>query len=71
LHIIIPTTKSSAGAKAAGLGNFYPMMIQDCYPAEMQPFCFGFKKWNQNVYSYNKNFVLTIEERQKIGSLER
>jgi hypothetical protein len=30
------SNNSSAGAKAAGLGTFIPMMIQDCYPAEMQ-----------------------------------
>ena len=34
--IIIPTTASSPGAKAAGLGAFIPMMIKDCYPAQMQ-----------------------------------
>lgn len=67
--IIIPTTKSSAGAKAAGLGTFIPMMIQDCYPAEMQLlFALGLKEMQSKcTEQYNKNFVsLTVEERQKI-----
>jgi hypothetical protein len=67
--IIIPTTKSSAGAKAAGLGTFIPMMIQDCYPAEMQLlFASGLKEMEAKCIStFNKSFVsLTIEERQKI-----
>ena len=34
--IILPTTKSSLGAKAAGVGVFIPMMIRDCYPVAMQ-----------------------------------
>ncbi len=67
--IIIPTTKSSAGAKAAGLGTFIPMMIQDCYPAEIQlHFASGLKEMESKcTEQYNKNFVsLTVEERQKI-----
>ena len=40
--IIIPTTASSPGAKAAGLGAFIPMMIKDCYPAQMQEIFFFF-----------------------------
>jgi hypothetical protein len=67
--IIIPTTKSSAGAKAAGLGSFIPMMIQDCYPAEMQLlFASGLKEMESKcTEQYSKNFVsLTVEERQKI-----
>lgn len=67
--IIIPTTKSSAGAKAAGVGTFIPMMIQDCYPAEMQLlFASGLKEMEAKCTErYNKNFVsLTVEERQKI-----
>jgi hypothetical protein len=67
--IIIPTTKSSAGAKAAGLGTFIPMMIQDCYPAEMQLlFASGLKEMETKCLStFNKSFVsLTTKERQKI-----
>jgi hypothetical protein len=67
--IIIPTTKSSAGAKAAGLGTFIPMMIQDCYPAQMQLFfASGLKEMESKCMStYDKSFLsLTVDERQKI-----
>ena len=67
--IILPTTKSSAGAKAAGVGVFIPMMVRDCYPAEMQLiFASGLKEMEEKcMTTYNKNFLsLTIEERQRI-----
>lgn len=67
--IIIPTTKSSAGAKAAGLGIFIPMIIRDCYPADMQVlFASGLKDMESKcITTFNKNFLsLTVEERHKI-----
>lgn len=67
--IIIPTTASSAGAKAAGLGTFIPMMIKDCYPADMQVlFAAGLKEMDSKcITTFNKNFLsLSVEERQKI-----
>lgn len=67
--IIIPTTASSAGAKAAGVGTFIPMMIKDCYPADLQNiFAAGMTDMESKCLKmYNKNFMaLTIEERQKI-----
>jgi hypothetical protein len=67
--IIIPTTASSAGAKAAGLGAFIPMMIRDCYPAKMQEiFALGMKDMQVKcLKNFNKDFLsMSIEERQKI-----
>lgn len=70
--IIIPTTKSSEGAKAAGLGAFIPMMIKDCYPAETQEiFASGLKAMQAKCSKdFNKDFLtMTIEERQKLMEL--
>ena len=67
--IIVPTTKSSAGAKAAGLGKFIPMMIQDCYPKEMQTsFANGFKALqDKSMKDFGKSYVaLTAAERTKL-----
>jgi hypothetical protein len=67
--IIIPTTASSAGAKAAGLGAFIPMMIRDCYPAQMQQmFASGMKDMQAQCFKdFNKDFLtMTVEERQKL-----
>jgi len=67
--IIVPTTKSSAGAKAAGLGKFIPMMMKDCYPAEMQTsFANGFKDLQAKATKdFGKNYLaLTVPERTKL-----
>lgn len=67
--IIIPTTKSSAGAKAAGLGKFIPMMLRDCYPATMQrAFADGLKDMEaKSLRDFNKEFLaLTVAERTKL-----
>lgn len=67
--IIIPTTASSPGAKAAGVGAFIPMMIGDCYPAEMQKmFADGMKDMQAKCFkNFNKDFMtMSIEERQKL-----
>ncbi|WP_310381142.1 gluconate 2-dehydrogenase subunit 3 family protein [Flavobacterium sp.] len=69
--IIIPTTASSPGAKAAGLGPFIPMMIRDCYPENMQEiFATGLKAMQDKcVKDFNKDFLnMSVAERQKLMS---
>lgn len=66
--VIIPTTKSSPGAKVAGVGKFIPMMINDCYTAKQQSgFMKGFGEFETLVkQKYKRNFVaLTLPERNK------
>jgi len=68
-NIIVPTTKSSPGAKAAGLGKFIPMMMQDCYPAKMQTsFANGFKALqDKSTSDFGKKYMdLTVAERTKL-----
>ena len=68
-EIILPTTPSSQGAKAAGMGEFIPMMIKECYPAETQKiFANGLTEMdNKCKKEYNKNFLsLTTAEKNKI-----
>jgi hypothetical protein len=57
--IIIPTTSSSPGAKAAGLGSFIPMMVRDCYPANLQLlFASGLKEMLAKCQKdFNKDFL--------------
>ncbi|MCX2572975.1 gluconate 2-dehydrogenase subunit 3 family protein [Pedobacter sandarakinus] len=67
--IIVPTTKSSGGAKAAGLGKFIPMMIKDCYPAQMQTsFANGFKQLqDKSMKDFGKNYLaLSAAEKTKL-----
>ncbi len=67
--VIIPTTKSSPGAKAAGVGKFIPMMINDCYPAKQQlSFYNGLKEFESRVQKkYGKSFALIpLAERKKM-----
>ena len=67
--IIIPTTASSQGAKAAGLGAFIPMMVRDCYPANLQQlFASGMKDMLAKCQKdFNKEFMqLNTEERHKL-----
>jgi hypothetical protein len=63
-EIIIPTTSACAGAKAAGLGTFIPMMIQDCYPANLQEmFTAGLKSMDEKCFSkFGKTFVTASEQ---------
>ncbi|WP_443938068.1 gluconate 2-dehydrogenase subunit 3 family protein [Pedobacter sp. MW01-1-1] len=68
-EVIVPTTTSSKGAKAAGLGPFIPMMIRDCYPAKMQEsFALGLKAFDAKVKKeYTKSFIaLTPAQRIKV-----
>lgn len=72
--IIIPTTPSSAGAKAAGLGTFIPKILNDCYPSDLQNiFASGLKDMETRCMTlFNKNFMLaTIEERQQLMTILR
>jgi hypothetical protein len=66
---IIPDTKDVPGAKAARLGPFIVMMIQDCYTSDMQEhFASGLKKIEEVSQSqFNKSFKsLTLKERESI-----
>ncbi|MBC7418724.1 MAG: gluconate 2-dehydrogenase subunit 3 family protein [Pedobacter sp.] len=68
-EIIIPTTKSAPGAKAAGVGKFIPMMVRDCYPASIQQAFFdGLKQMESKSFKdFNKAFLsLTSAERTKL-----
>ena len=67
--VIIPTTKSSGGAKAAGVGKFIPMMVNDCYPAKQQKsFYSGLVEFEaQVVKKYGKSFaIIPLAERKKL-----
>jgi len=66
---IIPDTKGVPGAKAAGLGPFIVMMMQDCYTADVQKhFAAGLMKVDEvSQGQYKKSFVsLTLKEREEI-----
>ncbi|RAJ37318.1 gluconate 2-dehydrogenase subunit 3 family protein [Pedobacter cryoconitis] len=71
--IVIPATKDSAGAKLAGLGEFIPMMITDCYPEkERSAFYKGMQEFRQKAISdYKKDFsAMTVEEKNHyVGSI--
>jgi hypothetical protein len=67
--IIIPNTKSSLGAKAAGVGKFIPMMVNDCYPAKNQKeYHKGLQEFEAKVMEkYKKSFALIpLAERTKL-----
>jgi hypothetical protein len=67
--IIIPTTKLSPGAKAAGVASFISIMIKDCYPAAMQhAFAAGLKEMESKaIQDYNENFLnLSPDQKQKL-----
>lgn len=66
---IIPDTKGVPGAKAAGLGPFIVMMMQDCYTENVQRhFAEGLKKVEEVCNKqFNKSFAaLTLDEREEI-----
>lgn len=73
-EIIIPTTASSGGAKAAGVGAFIPMIIRDCYPSNLQElFASGLKEMQLKCSKeFNKDFItMSKEERHLLMSLLR
>ena len=63
---ILPTTTSSPGAKAAGIGQFMKTIVTDCYTEDDQrAFTGGIGKLNDAAKKkYDKNFMdLTPEQR--------
>lgn len=69
---IIPDTKGVPGAKAAGLGPFIVMMLQDCYTSDIQKqFAGGLMKVDEVSQSrFKKSFTaLTLNEREEIFKL--
>lgn len=67
--VIIPTTKSSPGAKVAGVGKFIPMMVNDCYPAkQQQSFYKGLVEFEARVKkAYGKSFsLIPLADRKKM-----
>lgn len=66
---IIPDTKGVPGAKAAGIGPFIVMMMQDCYTADIQRhFAEGLKKVEEvSNQKFRKSFTaLSLKEREEI-----
>lgn len=65
-EIIIPTTASSPGAKAAGLGSFIPRLIKDCYPSDLQLiFVNGYKSMLEKCRNdFKKEFMQLSKEEQ-------
>lgn len=57
--IIMPPTKDAEGAKMAGLGEFIPMMITDCYPEnERSAFYKGLEEFREKAkQDYKKDFT--------------
>lgn len=74
-EIILPTTKNSPGAKAAGLGTLIPLIIKDCYPPNLQQV---FKKGYEDMLAlskmkFNKEFLSlnTAEKNQLMKELKQ
>jgi len=68
-EIILPTTSSSPGAKAAGVGAFIPLLIKDCYPPKLQEvFKIGFDDMLAKCKTkFNKEFLsLNSEEKNQL-----
>ena len=67
-EIIIPTTSACPGAKAAGLGSFIPMMIQDCYPSNLQTvFATGLKAMDDKCFAkFGKNFTTASNQEKTV-----
>jgi hypothetical protein len=68
----IPDRKDIPGAKAAGLGPFIVMMIQDCYTSDIQmQFAKGLKTIEEvSQTQFQRSFkVLTLPERENIFKL--
>ncbi|MDE1190713.1 MAG: gluconate 2-dehydrogenase subunit 3 family protein [Arachidicoccus sp.] len=67
--VIIPAT-SSPGAKAAGVGEFITMMLNDCYPEDVQKdFAAGLEGFSASVKKqYSKDF-LSLSSQDKIAAV--
>lgn len=66
---ILPTTESSPGAKAAGIGAFMKVIVSDCYEAEDQKiFLEGIGQLNEEAKAkMSKDFrLLTAEEKTEL-----
>jgi len=64
---IIPTTADSGGAKAAKIGEFMKITVNDCYTKNQQTtFVEGLKSFQQSVnQQYKKDFLsLSVAERE-------
>jgi hypothetical protein len=69
--IIIPTTAKSPGAKAANVGPFITMMIQDCYAEDAQKaFVKGVEDLEANAKKeFSKSFIeISVAEREQMIS---
>ncbi|MFM6948587.1 MAG: gluconate 2-dehydrogenase subunit 3 family protein [Aquirufa sp.] len=67
-EIIIPTTKKSAGAKAAKIANFMQTIVSDCYSKEEQKvFMDGLENIPKDFLQYSPqqkwNFVLDLDKK--------
>lgn len=71
--IVIPATQDSAGAKLAGLGQFIPMMITDCYPEkERSAFYKGlleFRKKALSEYKMDFSAMSVTEKNRYVGDI--
>lgn len=70
-EIILPTTFSSPGAKAAGVGAFIPLLIKDCYPPKLQEvFKNGFEAMQTKCkIKFSKEFLnLSNDEKNQLMS---
>lgn len=67
--VIIPTT-SCPGAKAAGVGPFITMMVNDCYPEDVQQdFVKGLDNFSRSVKDkFGKDFV-SLSAQDKIAAV--
>ncbi len=69
--IIIPTTSKSPGAKAANVGPFISMMIEDCYPQDAQKaFVKGVEELELRAQKeFNKSFIeIAVKDREQLIS---
>ncbi|MBZ4043277.1 gluconate 2-dehydrogenase subunit 3 family protein [Flavobacterium hibisci] len=74
-EIILPTTANSPGAKAAGVGTLIPLIIEDCYPSNLQKI---FKKGFEDMLAkcrtkFNKEFLSlsSAEKNQLMNELKQ
>lgn len=66
---ILPTTDSSPGAKAAGIGAFMKVIVSDCYkPSDQEVFLAGIGQLNElaKTTAGNDFLLLTPEERTSL-----